>query len=90
MPLTSKELRQICKWLRERISPFDFGWKSPKGPIVYFLVFWATHPLAQKIFPEVTRYAYRHRDEDVIRRWVQMEARVRALGRKGKDITEWS
>lgn len=67
-----------------------FEVKSPKGPIVYFLVFWATHPLAQKIFPDVSRYAYRHRDEDVIRLWIELKERVRALGRKGKGITEWS
>jgi len=33
VPRTSKELRRICKWLRDRISPYDFGWKAPKGPI---------------------------------------------------------
>lgn len=32
MTRTSKELRQICKWLKDRISPFDFGHKTSDGP----------------------------------------------------------
>jgi three-Cys-motif partner protein len=66
-----------------------FEVKSPRGTVVYFMVFWATHPLAQKIFPEVTSYAYVHRNEDVIRRWVEIDRRVKALGKKGRRITDW-
>jgi len=29
---TPKNLRDICRWIRERTSPYDIGWKSPDGP----------------------------------------------------------
>jgi len=67
----------------------SFEVKSPRGTIVYFMVFWATHPLALKIFPQVTQYAYLHRDQDIIRRWVEMDKRVKALGKKGRGIEDW-
>ncbi|TLZ65058.1 MAG: three-Cys-motif partner protein TcmP [Methanobacteriota archaeon] len=63
-----------------------FEVKSPRGTVVYFMVFWATHPLAQKIFPQVARYALRYRDHDLIRRWVEVEQRVKAVGKKGKTL----
>ena len=65
---------------------WQFEVKSPKGPVIYYILFWATHPLANELFPKIQRYAYRHRDQDVLRKYVTLERRVAAIGKRGKTL----
>jgi len=64
--------------------------RVPRGPLVYFLVFFATHPLAKNLYDKIRDYAYTHQRADVIRKWTQIEDRTKALGPRGKPIdAEW-
>jgi len=60
--------------------------KSPKGPIVYYVVFWSTHPLANELYPKIRQYAYRYQSQDVLGKFITLKERVRAIGVKGRPI----